>query len=189
MKARTSQSEQPTIQPHLSRIVRIINLGLQPGFIWEGEEIEAEYKIDFTFEILDENMRDGRPFWVSKDVNNMDSVKGNLYKYVTAAGATCDSVELALTKAVSMTPRLKKSGWSTVDSVSGLPPSLAGGVPQLVNEPIFFDFTEDGTVPVSIEPVGNYAISILWSDGHSAGIYRFDFLRELEARTTAAPSG
>ena len=143
MKARTSQSEQPSIQPHLCRIVRIINLGLQPGFIWEGEEIEAEYKIDFTFEILDENMRDGRPFWVSKEVNNKDSVKGNLYKYVTAAGTTCDSVELALEKAVSMTPRLKKSGWSTVDSVSGLPPSLASAVPELINEPIFFDFTDD----------------------------------------------
>lgn len=33
--------------------------------------------------------------------------------------------------------------------------------------------------PVTIEPVGNYAISIAWSDGHSTGIYRFDFLREI----------
>ncbi|HMB54460.1 MAG TPA: DUF971 domain-containing protein [Thermoanaerobaculia bacterium] len=31
----------------------------------------------------------------------------------------------------------------------------------------------------SITPVGNYAISILWSDRHSTGIYRFDFLRRL----------
>jgi DUF971 family protein len=31
----------------------------------------------------------------------------------------------------------------------------------------------------SIKPVGNYAISIAWSDGHGTGIYRFDFLREL----------
>lgn len=31
----------------------------------------------------------------------------------------------------------------------------------------------------SIEPVGNYGISIVWSDGHATGIYRFDFLREL----------
>ncbi|MDH3255597.1 MAG: DUF971 domain-containing protein [Acidobacteriota bacterium] len=30
-----------------------------------------------------------------------------------------------------------------------------------------------------IEPVGNYAISILWSDSHATGIYRFDFLREI----------
>lgn len=31
----------------------------------------------------------------------------------------------------------------------------------------------------SIQPVGNYAISIVWSDGHGTGIYRFDFLREI----------
>ncbi len=30
-----------------------------------------------------------------------------------------------------------------------------------------------------IELVGNYALSFLWSDNHSTGIYRFDFLREL----------
>ncbi len=33
--------------------------------------------------------------------------------------------------------------------------------------------------PEEIEPVGNYAISIVWSDGHATGIYRFDFLRGL----------
>jgi len=33
--------------------------------------------------------------------------------------------------------------------------------------------------PGKIQPVGNYAISISWSDGHSTGIYRFDFLRQL----------
>jgi DUF971 family protein len=31
----------------------------------------------------------------------------------------------------------------------------------------------------TIVPVGNYAISILWSDRHSTGIYRFDYLRRL----------
>lgn len=34
-------------------------------------------------------------------------------------------------------------------------------------------------VAETIELVGNYAISILWSDGHGTGIYRFDFLRRL----------
>lgn len=33
--------------------------------------------------------------------------------------------------------------------------------------------------PTSIEPVGNYAVSILWSDGHGTGIYRYDYLRKL----------
>ena len=31
----------------------------------------------------------------------------------------------------------------------------------------------------SIQPVGNYAISIAFSDGHGTGIYRYDFLRDL----------
>ncbi|MDP9121398.1 MAG: DUF971 domain-containing protein [Acidobacteriota bacterium] len=30
-----------------------------------------------------------------------------------------------------------------------------------------------------IKPVGNYAISFAWSDGHGTGIYRFDFLRQI----------
>jgi len=33
--------------------------------------------------------------------------------------------------------------------------------------------------PNRIEPVGHYAISILWSDGHGTGIYRYDYLRKL----------
>ena len=31
----------------------------------------------------------------------------------------------------------------------------------------------------SIKAVGNYAISLAFSDGHGTGIYRFDFLREI----------
>lgn len=31
--------------------------------------------------------------------------------------------------------------------------------------------------------VGNYALRIDWADGHSAGIYSFAFLRELDALT------
>ena len=42
-----------------------------------------------------------------------------------------------------------------------------------------FQSPPDPVTPETIEPVGNYAVSILWSDGHGTGIYRFDFLREL----------
>jgi DUF971 family protein len=32
----------------------------------------------------------------------------------------------------------------------------------------------------SIQPVGNYGLSIVFSDGHGTGIYRFDFLRDID---------
>jgi ATP-binding protein involved in chromosome partitioning len=47
----------------------------------------------------------------------------------------------------------------------------------------------DDVHPLKIESVGRYAIQIEWSDGHSAGIYPFrrlrdlDALRDLETRT------
>ncbi len=31
----------------------------------------------------------------------------------------------------------------------------------------------------SVEPVGNYAIRIIWNDGHSTGIYSFAHLRKI----------
>jgi DUF971 family protein len=42
----------------------------------------------------------------------------------------------------------------------------------------------DDSVPrdvhaVKILPVGNYAVSVLWSDGHDTGIYAFERLRSL----------
>ncbi len=33
-----------------------------------------------------------------------------------------------------------------------------------------------------IEPVGNYALMIVWGDGHNAGIWTWDFLREVFER-------
>jgi ATP-binding protein involved in chromosome partitioning len=33
--------------------------------------------------------------------------------------------------------------------------------------------------PLRLSPVGRYAIGIEWSDGHDAGIYSFERLREL----------
>jgi DUF971 family protein len=32
---------------------------------------------------------------------------------------------------------------------------------------------------LQVSPVGRYALSFKWSDGHSTGIYSFDFLRQL----------
>ena len=31
----------------------------------------------------------------------------------------------------------------------------------------------------SIQTVGNYALQLIWGDGHQTGIYTFDYLREI----------
>ena len=40
-------------------------------------------------------------------------------------------------------------------------------------------YTSDQIKIANIKPVGSYAISIAWEDGHNTGIYTFDFLRRL----------
>jgi DUF971 family protein len=44
----------------------------------------------------------------------------------------------------------------------------------------------------SVEPVGNYAIRIAWSDGHSSGIYSFAHFRHIcncpECKSADRPS-
>ncbi len=143
MKARSTSVEVPTIEPHLSRVVRIINLGLQPGFEWQGKAVEPDYKIEFTFEVRDQNMSDGRPFWVSKEVNNKDSDRSTLYQWCQACGTDVNNIDKMLNAPVMMTPKLRESGWPTVDSIAGLPSSMAAAVTPLENEAILFDFTED----------------------------------------------
>ena len=39
----------------------------------------------------------------------------------------------------------------------------------------------DDVRPVKMSPVGRYALSIHWSDGHSSGIYTFEYLRTLDS--------
>ncbi len=51
-----------------------------------------------------------------------------------------------------------------------------------------------GSIPaslerVSVDPVGNYALSFTWSDGHSTGIYTFDFLRRICPCPECLPDG
>jgi DUF971 family protein len=51
-----------------------------------------------------------------------------------------------------------------------------------------------GSIPASlerlhVEPVGNYALNFRWSDGHSTGIYTFEYLRKLCPCSQCLPEG
>jgi DUF971 family protein len=51
-----------------------------------------------------------------------------------------------------------------------------------------------GSIPstmerVNVTPVGNYALNFEWSDGHQAGIYTFEYLRDLCPCPECLPAG
>ena len=46
----------------------------------------------------------------------------------------------------------------------------------------------DSIRPVSIEPVGNYAVSIHWSDGHSDGIYPIEQIESVATSSSSSSS-
>lgn len=41
------------------------------------------------------------------------------------------------------------------------------------------DMVDDGVYPTAIHYVGRYALQFVWSDGHSTGIYTYEYLREM----------
>jgi DUF971 family protein len=54
-----------------------------------------------------------------------------------------------------------------------------GTPPRAKTEGNPFKMYEPKVKMESVEPVGNYAIRIVWSDGHSTGIYSFDHFRKI----------
>jgi DUF971 family protein len=54
-----------------------------------------------------------------------------------------------------------------------------GTAPRVKTEGNPFKMYEPKVKMESVEPVGNYAIRIVWSDGHSTGIYSFDHFRKI----------
>lgn len=56
----------------------------------------------------------------------------------------------------------------------------ASCIDEYTGEKILDDSTISKDIKAeSVEPLGNYALKITWSDGHSSGIYTYDLLRKL----------
>lgn len=51
------------------------------------------------------------------------------------------------------------------------------------------DATDRDLELLEIEEVGNYAVRLVWADGHSTGLYSFDFLRRLAKVARAEAEG
>ena len=44
--------------------------------------------------------------------------------------------------------------------------------------PAMAPLSAQATELLGVEPVGSYALRMIWGDGHSTGIYSFDYLRD-----------
>lgn len=143
MKVRKQKSnkEQPPAGTHLARIVGLTDLGHQPGFVWQGKEIDSQYKVEITYELVGCDMTDGRPFWVSEEVNNTDNEKGTLYDRTLAAGVNIYTITDMINKPVMVTLIHKESGYPKITNVGGVPGGIA--VPELRNDPQMFDIYAD----------------------------------------------
>jgi len=139
MKVRSQQTqrEQPPTGTHLARIIGLSNIGLQPGFTWQNEEVEPAYKFEVTYELVSENMTDGRPFWVSEELTNTDNEKGKLYQRCMAAGVNVKDVTSLINKPVMVSLKVTEKGYAKVNNVAGVPNGIP--VPELRNPTQVFD--------------------------------------------------
>src|SRR5437867_1234741 len=66
------------------------------------------------------------------------------------------------------------------------PCAACGGEPDVlgkVSRPAV-NYSKDSFELVGFNPVGGYALELRWGDGHSTGIYSFQYLRRLASNVT-----
>lgn len=143
MKPRSSNrvKEQPPEGTHLARWVQVTRLGLQPGFMWQGEQTENAYKIELTYELVAEDMKDGRPFWVSEEVTDTDNEKGKLYQRMLAGGVGLEDASALINKSCMVSIKHNEKGYAKINNVAGVPSGIP--VPELRNPSNIFDIYSD----------------------------------------------
>lgn len=151
-KAASGNIDNPNPGTYMARVVGITDLGHQPGYEYQGNQVDPAYQLSFTYELVSSFMQDGRPHWVSEDVKNsdyFDSKKGlasKLMKRVYAldpdGSLTRDGKELAnlINRPCMVEVKLSNTGYPKVNNVTGAPNGIP--VAELVNDPFIFDLDE-----------------------------------------------
>ncbi len=138
--------DSPDDGTHIGRLVGITDLDHQPGFMWQGEQIESMYKVTFTYELPNSLTKDGKPHWVSEDFKVSDHERSKMFARVKAMdpnGTISDNGDNLF--ALIGTPCMVEvshndKGYAKVGTVSGAPAGFP--IPELANEPLIFSFEE-----------------------------------------------
>ena len=141
----SSGKTQPKPGTHVARLLGIIDIGLRPPFVYEGKDIQPEYKLELVYELVNSNLEDGRPHVVSEEVTNKLSREGakletKLTKRIAALNGDMRDPRSMLNQACIVTVKQKEGGWAKIDSVGGVPEGLP--VKPLVNPTFFFDLED-----------------------------------------------
>lgn len=149
--AETKMREQPAEGTHAGRLLSIIDLGHQPGFTYQGKKIESAWKMEFTYELVNHTMADGRPFVVSEEVANNDwedTKSGKRSTLVARARSLLGSdykkgladIESLLAQPCMVTVEYNEKGYARVRgqaAVGSVPFGM--DVKELTNKPYVFD--------------------------------------------------
>jgi hypothetical protein len=151
-KAGGGTKDSPRVGTHMARLVGITDLGHQPGFEWQGKEIPSQWKFEFTYELPNSKMADGRPHWVSEEVKNNDFVGKGIISTLMARvktmaadneEAAAKDLSLLLGQPCMVTLSDGNNGYVKMKgqpAVSGIPMGMP--VPELVNDTFIFDMDE-----------------------------------------------
>jgi hypothetical protein len=157
---------------HFSRIVQIVDLGVQPMTDWKtGEVKDPAPRVMFTFEVgserIDIENEDGtttnRPRWIQKEYTASNHEKATLSAVVATLKSDAVSLAELLDMPVMIAVGSTSSGNAKVLQVMRVPAGVS--VPPLENPPVAFDFgTPDKTsfdmlpkwIQGKIKEAGNY---------------------------------
>lgn len=137
---------------HMGRLVGLTDIGHQPGWEFKGKEIPSAWKIEFTYELPNSKMKDGRPHWISEEVKVSDFEGKGITSTMMARVRTLDpkndskdgtDLTALLNKPCMVTVTIPESGYPKLKglpAVSGTPMGME--VPPLENNTFVFDMDD-----------------------------------------------
>lgn len=151
-KNNNRKNDYPEITTHMGRLVGLVDLGHQPGYIYNNKKIESTWKIEFFYDLPSSLMEDGRPHRVSEEINQDDFEGLGLTSKMMARVRSLDpeneskdgkQLIMLLGKPCSITLTESKNGYPKIKGIPAVSsPPLGVEVPPLVNEIFSFDMED-----------------------------------------------
>ena len=137
---------------HMARLVRVLDMGLQPRPAFDGQEKAPAYKIRLTFELPKQRIAidgESRPRWIDKEITVSTFENSNMVKYYkvldpdnTSKGDWGKLVGSECAVVVIHDQGQGKHAGKTYDKVQDITPLMDGiECPELENDSVTFDLS------------------------------------------------